>query len=251
MGTSRAKPDAPPSAPLVPPWANEDPPAPPPIPPKPEPAPPADDSPDDEVAEPRRYAGYRVALGRFVKSGNADDARTALGRWAARSSGGSSAGAQRLGRATRTGGGAISGLARAIAGVGPESGALDLRTLAGQPVDSAIAAILDAFMPAGIIDEVVARLAVEHALATALKGVDTFDPSQLSGNAVKVATLAYVAELVFAQVVGDAGRSIAAAGPVAAAQRERDIRRLVKEVVDFEGGPLISDDNTVLTAKRR
>jgi hypothetical protein len=131
-------------------------------------------------------------------------------------------------------------LARANAGQPSENGVLDVRELAGQSVDVAIGTIVDAFMPAGILDEVTARLAIEEALATALAGVDTFDPSALDINAIRIATLAFVTELVFIQVAGDAGRSMSAIGPVAAAQREAEIRSVVREVVDFVGTPLLS-----------
>lgn len=209
-----------------------------------------DDAEDDaeEIAEPRRYAGFRTALRRFAGSGERNDARTALGRWASRSVGGGTAGSRRTARAARTGGAALAGLARAGAGQPAEAGALDIRTLAGQPIEAAISAIADAFMPSGILDEVAARLAMEQALATALGGVDTFDPGALDPNAVRVATLAFVSELVFVQVAGDAGRSMAAVGPLAAAQREADIRALVREVVDLVGTPLLDAAGAVLSA---
>jgi len=265
MGTSRSKPDAPPGAPLVPPWAEQDPlpPAPPadPAPDEPEPEDDVSTAPDKgtdsedgaeetETAEPRRYAGFRIALGQFGSSGERSDARRALGRWVNQSVGGSSAGSSRMSRAARTGGAALIGLARAGAGQAPEPGRLDIRTLAGQPIEAAIGAILDAFMPPGILDEMAARLAMEQALATALEGTDTFDPTAIDDNAVRISTLAFVAELVFVQVAGDAGRSLAAVGPVAAAQREADIRSLVREVVDLVGAPLLAAAGPIVGEQR-
>ncbi len=262
MGTSRPKPDAPPASPLIPPWADQDPvpPAPPPeplpedpVPELEEPGPPADEGEEDadlEVAEPRRYASFRTALSRFAGSGERGDARTALGRWASRSVGGGAAGARRTARAARTGGAALAGLARAGAGRAPEAGVLDIRALAGQPVEVAIGAIVDAFMAPGILDEVAARLAMEQALAEALGGADTFDPVAVDANAVRVATLAFVAELVFVQVPGDAGRSLATVGPVAAALREAEIRSLVREVVNLVGTPILVAAGAVLSEQR-
>jgi len=266
MGTSRPKPDAPPAAPLIPPWADRDPvpPVPPPDPlpedpvPEPEedPGPPADelvdgeDESDVDVAEPQRFRGFRLALGRFAGSGDRDDARTALGRWATKSVGGGSAGSRRIARAARSGGAALAGLARAAAGQPPEAGALDIRTLAGQPIEAAVGAIIDTFMPPGILDEMVARLAMEQALAVALGSADTFDPAAIDSNAVRIATLAFVAELVFVQVAGDAGRSLASIGPVAAAQREADIRSLVHAVVDLVGSPVLARAGAVLNEQR-
>lgn len=262
MGTSQSKRDAPPAAPLVPPWADQDP-----VPPQPDPnVPPPDDQlppdappdipipsaplqiPPVELAPPRRYAAFRAALGRFAASSDRREARTALGHWARTSTGGARAGAARVGRATRTGGAALVGLARAGAGLSPLEGALDVRTLAGLAVDIAIDRIVDAFCQPGILDEDMARLAIGEALAVALAGVDTFDPNAVDANTVSVATLTLAAELVFVQVAGDGGRALAAApSPVAAAQREADLRSLIREVTDVVGTPIIAAAGNVLT----
>ncbi len=262
MGTSQGKPDGRPGTPLVPPWANNDPPAPPPIPPlppagqppqaappaAPNPAPPTPPPGPQDLAPLRRYAGFRTALGRFAATGSSDDARRALGHWARTSSGGSGPYARRVARAARTGGAALANFASAVANAPPALG-LDIRGLAGQPVDQVIAQIVDEFCPPGILDEELARLAIGEALAVALEGVDVFDPNAIDANAVRIATLALAAELVFFAVVGDAGQSLAAAGdPAAAAQREADIRSLVREVADAVGSPLLGQAGRQLTA---
>jgi hypothetical protein len=266
MGTSRPKPDAPPGSPLIPPWADQDPAPPVPLPeplpddpvpdPEADPGPPADEVVDEddasavEIAEPRRYAGFRTSLRRFRTSGDRNDARTALRHWATRSVGGGTAGARRLARAARTGGAVLAGLGRAGAGQGSEAGALDIRALAGRPIATAIAQIIDAFMPPGILDEVAARISMELALASTLGSADTFDPAALDANAVRIATQAFVTELVFVQVAGDAGPILAAVGPVLAAQREVSIRSLIREVVDVVAGPILTAADTVLSSQR-
>ena len=261
MGTSRSKPDSPPQRPFVPPWADQDPAAPPPAPdanlppgqPPGQPQPPTPAAPQPQpqpadIAPPRRYSGFRTALGNFASSGDRREARTALGHWARTSTGGSRAGVARVARAARTGGAALAGVARAGAGLAPVAGALDVRTLAGLSVNVAIDRIVDAFCPPGILDEDVARLAIGEALATALSGIDTFDPAALDANAVRVATLTFVGELVFVQVAGDGGQSLAAApSPTAAAQREADLRSLVREVADVIGTPILEAAGNVLT----
>jgi hypothetical protein len=251
MGTSQSKRDAPPAAALTPPWANQDP-------PPPEPTPSLDAPPNEpipvpqlpvaDVAPPRRYAGFRFALGRFASAGDQGDARTALGHWARTSSGGARAGAARVARAARTGGAALAGFARAVAGQPPVAGSLDIRSLTGLSVSSAVERIVDSFCPPGILDEDTARLAIGEALATALAGVDTFDPNAIDSNTVRVATLTFVAELVFLSVIGDGGRALAAApSPVAAALRESDIRSLVREVTDTVGTPILAAAGNMLT----
>ena len=251
MGTSQSKRDAPPAAALTPPWANQDPP-PPELSPNPDAPPnkpiPVPQLPPVEVAPPRRYAGFRFALGRFASSGDQRDARAALGHWARTSTGGARAGSSRVARAARTGGAALDGFARGIAGQPPVTGSLDVRSLAGLSVSVAVERIVDAFCPPGILDEDTARLAIGEALATALTGADTFDPNAIDTNAVRIATLTFAAELVFLSVAGDGGAALAAApSPAAAAQRESDIRSLVREVTDTVGTPILAAAGNILT----
>lgn len=259
MGTSQSKRDARPAAPLVPPWADQDP-VPPPVLDPDTPLPP-DQLPSDalptepvllpqELALPRRYASFRAGLGRFAASGDRREARTALGHWARTSTGGPRVGAARVSRAARTGGAALAGLARAGAGLPPVEGSLDVRALAGVAVETAIDRIVDAFCQPGILDEDTARAAIGEALTTALAGVDTFNPNAVDTNAVRVATLTFVAELVFVQVAGDGGQALAAApSPAVAAQREADLRSLVREVADVVGTPILVAAGNILTPR--
>jgi hypothetical protein len=264
VGTSRSKPDSPPERPFIPPWADQDPAPPPPspdanpppgqpLPPDGQAQPPASAPPQPQpqpadIAPRGRYSGFRTALGRFASSGDRSEARIALGHWARTSTGGSRAGAARVARAARTGGAALASVARAAAGLAPVAGALDVRTLAGLSINVAIDRIVDAFCPPGILDEDIARLAIGEALATALSGIDTFDPAALDANSVRIATLTFVGELVFVQIAGDGGKSLAAApSPTAAAQREADLRSLVREVADVIGTPILEAAGNVLT----
>lgn len=261
MGTSKSKPDSLPRQPFIPPWADQDPVPPPPAPdanpapdqpsPTGQPQPPASAPLPPRPADltpPRRYAGFRSALGRFASSGDRGEARTALGHWARTAMGGSGAGTARVARAVRTGGAALAGVARAGAGLAPVADALDVRTLAGLSVDVAIDRIIDAFCPSGILDEDIARLAIGEALATAMSGIDTFDPAALDANSVRIATLTFVGELVFVQISGDGGKSLAAApSPTVAVQREVDLRSLIREVTDIIGTPILEAAGDVLT----
>ncbi|MDD2467462.1 MAG: hypothetical protein PHI97_26055 [Desulfobulbus sp.] len=93
-----------------------------------------------------------------------------------------------------------------------------------------------------------ARIAIGEALAEALSGTDIFDPNVIDANAVRVATLTFVAELVFVSVAGDGGHALAAApSPAAAAQREADIRSLIREVADLKGTPILNATDNMLT----
>lgn len=251
MGTSQSKRDARPGASLVPPWADRD----------PEAADTDADSGEDNAeltpdvssaptAAPRRYAAFRTAFGRFASSADMGDARRALGHWVRTSRGGSANATKSISRAISSGSAVLAALSRAVVGAPSEDGeTLSLSSLAGLPSDVAIWRIVDAFCPPGILDEELARLAIDEALAKALGSADTFDPTALDANALRIATLTFVSELVFVAVMGDAGRALSAAPTIAAAaQREADIRTLVREVADLVGTPTLADVGFVLTS---
>lgn len=252
MGTSQSRRDGGPGRPLVPPWADKDPPVTPPgEPPAPVPAPgPAQPTADPpEVTTSGRLAGFRRALGQFAASGSRDDARRALGHYARTGAGGTRAGAQRMARAARTGGSALAAFGRAGAGLPPsDPAALDVRALAGAPVQTAIDRIVDAFCPPGILDEDLARAALGEALAETLAGTDIFDPAAITPHAVETATLAFAAELAFLQVAAETGGYLQSApSPAAAVQRETELRGLIREVADVAGRPILAAASQLVT----
>ena len=93
--------------------------------------------------------------------------------------------------------------------------------------------------------------AMEQALAVALGSADTFDPAAIDANAVRIATLAFVAELVFVQVAGDAGQL---PWPPSVRSRQhnarREIRSLVHAVVDLVGSPILAAAGAVVSERR-
>ena len=237
MGTSQSKRDSRPGNPLIPPHADQDPQpgAPPaPLPPQPPPViPPA--GPPPAVVPSGRFKGFRTSLGRYAATGDRSDARFALGHWA-RSAGGSA----RVARAVRSSGALFGALAGARAGQPQPGVILDFRRLQGAPVAVAIDQIVNAFCPPGILDEELARIAIGQALDEALQGQDTFDINAVDDHAIGVAILAFVAEMVFVAVMGDAGKALAnAPTQLAAVQREADIRSITKAITDVVGTPII------------
>jgi hypothetical protein len=125
---------------------------------------------------------------------------------------------------------------------------LDIRGLAGLTSEVAIARIVDAFCPPGILDEDALRAALGEALAEAVGGPDTFDPAAVDTNAVRVAMLRFVAELVFISVMTDSGEALSAAPPGVAVQRENDLRGLIREVADVVGTPLLDAAGATLSS---
>lgn len=256
MGTSASKGDAAPGSPLIPPWANQDPVVPPENaddnqengePTEGDENAPATPPPASPPIPPRPFNAFRRNLTRYIETGDRDYARTALGHWAGTSRGGSRAATQRLSRAIRSGGAALAALAGAATGQPPAAGQLDIGGLAGLPADTAIARIVDTFCPPGILDEDALRAALGEALAEAVGEGESFDPAALDANAVRVAMLRFVAELVFVSVMMDSGDALAAASPAVAIQRENDLRNLIREVADVVGTPLLEAAGVTVT----
>lgn len=258
MGTSQSKPSPGGGKPLVPSWGAQDP-AP------PADAVPAEETPADSPASgepvspsappplaptpkmpPRPLAGTRRALRDYYETGDRGAARRAGGRYA-RSVG--SGGAARHARSARTGGGAIAALARAANGLDPTPGTLDLRTLAGRPLEDAIADIVDAFCPPGILDEEAARLAVGEALFEVFGDAEFFDPATVNDVGLFIAVRCFVAELVFASLTADGGSAADRVPPAVAVARENGLRDLVREVTDHVATPILQNVGAMLAPK--
>lgn len=250
MGTSQSKPAAKGGSPLVPSWANQDPPPVDPAAPDPAVPPAAPPEYQQEVLEPRRLSGMRRALKRFYSTGDRSEARTALGHFSRGSAGGGAAGAKKLARAARVGGGAIAALSQAAGGQTVAPNGFDLATLTGRSVTDAVDVIVDTFCPPGIIDEDAIRVAVGEALTEALSGLDQFDPNAINDHTVVVATRAFIAELVFGAVVAEQGQAAEGTLPQLAVARENDLRALVREVTDSVGTPIIQAAGSALTQDR-
>ena len=253
MGTSQSKPPAKGGSPLVPSWANQDPPppdgnAPPPADgkqPPPVKNPPAVPQPD--LIQPRRHAGFRSSLKRFMASGDRADARRALGHYARGSAGGGAAGGARVARSARVGGAAISALSNMVSGTTVAPNGFNLASLTGRPVDDAVAAIVDAFCPPGIIDEDLLRTAMGEALTEAFDGLDKFDPTTLDDHAIVVATRIFIAELVFNTISAEQGQAAENVAPLQAVARENDLRDMIREVTDVTPTPIIQAAGSKLT----
>jgi hypothetical protein len=239
VGTSQSKPSAHGGSPLVPSWANQDPPPP--------GAAPANPPPQQEVLQPRRNSGMRRALKQFYESGDRQHATKALGHFARRSMGGGTVATQRLARAARVGAAAFSAIAGLVAGTPPSPGALDLRTLAGQPITEAIAAIVDAFSAPGILDEDAIRASMSEALAEAFSGLDTFEPAAIDDYVSLVAARTFVAEMVFAAVMAEQGQAASSVTPQQAVARENDIRDIVRELTDIQATPVLQNAGPALS----
>ncbi len=182
-----------------------------------------------------------------MASGDSADARRALGHYARGSAGGGSAGGARVARSARIGGAVISALSDMVSGTPVVQNRLNLASLAGRPVVDAVAAIVDAFCPPGIIDEDLLRAAIGEALTEAFDGLDNFEPAAVDDYAIVVATRILIAELVFHTISAEQGQAAEDVPPLQAVDRENQLREMVREVTDVAATPAIQAAGSALS----
>ncbi len=217
MGTSRSHPGAGGGTPLVPSWANEA----------------AGESAPIPAEAPRRFVGFRTALGKFVASGGPESMRGALRSYARTASGGAGAGARRIAPATKALGTLFSaiGAAQGSGTTVPETGGLtlDLAQLTGAPVEQAIEAILDVLCPpGGPTDAEMVRAAMNEALAQMLASETTFDAAEITRDDAIVLLERYIGETLYSRIAVDGSKAFErTTDPVALVRAENELRTFI------------------------
>jgi hypothetical protein len=212
MGTSQSANGPSSNVPMVPPWADDQPnqPLPPPL--------------------PRRFSDFRRKMGEYVKSGNQDVLKTALGHYARTSTGGANVAARRSGNITKTGGALLNFLAT---GQAPSNApGFDFNQIAGKPVEEAISIIANNLIAInGDSDRI--RTAMNNALTEALEGLDTFEPSNITDDMIADIMINYLTESIFVDVQQNSGESFNHSdNPVELVSRLNDLHELIRVIVD-------------------
>jgi len=198
----------------------------------------------------QRFRAFRVALGKFVATGETGRLRSALGHFARTATGGSGVGPRRFGAMARTGGGLVSGLSAAASGQNISIGGLNLRSLNGASTDVAIQEIVRAFTPANADGERIA-MAMQNALAECLEGMETFDFAAVTPDLIVDLLLAYVRECVFTQIMLESDRAFQHTDDAESAMdAENQLRELVRSAVDTAMQPLIGGTLTNLSPQQ-
>ena len=223
MGTSGSSRGPRSSSPLVPPWADASPSAP--LPPP----------------EGQRFRGFRTEFGKAAGSGDGASLRSALGRYARDSTGGSSIGPRRFGPAY----GAGADLGRTLGdlqagGTGQDGAGVDLSRLIGQPLDYAAQEIARTLAPDNADADNVAA-AIQEAIAEALPGMTVFDPTAISPDQLVQVMVEFFARILFQEITNTAGDAWnKAPSAEAATQMEASLLELVKVAVDRHLAPRLA-----------
>jgi hypothetical protein len=227
LGTSSSNPGPGGNSPLVPPWADLD-----------------GEGPGPEPS-PQRFRGFRISLGKFIKTGNQDYLRTALGHYSRSGMGGAGTAARRFAPAVSAGAALLGTMADLAAGqTGQQETGLDLSTLVGSDIDSAVDAIIEALCPAGEAgDSETIRIGLAQALSECLNGQEIFDPTALTEEMLIELGLKYIEEEVCLRIILDSGKAFEKVDdPAAGIERENELRQVVRVIVDQKGGPQLQKD---------
>lgn len=216
MGTSKDGSGSNDRSPLIPDHADAEP---------NQPAPPRD---------PNALRKYRLAITRYVRSGNTDDRRAVLRGYASNAVGGSSHGYRRQGATAKAGGSAIAGIGDlGRGGTGQAATGSDLRAAIGKPIEEAAQIIAEAVAPENQDrDEI--RAAIQDAICEVLSEEPAFDPSAMTEDQFHDLLATYVTLCVFHDLwFREAGASVNRyASPEALIDRENDLRETVRATVD-------------------
>jgi hypothetical protein len=229
MGTSQSSSGPGGSSPLVPPWADDEPQKPLPIPPR------------------ARFKPFRQSLGRFLKTNNQSDLKSALYNYAQKGTGGGGIASRRLGSATNAGARLYRLLSSLAESKVPPDVLIDLDNLKGQPCDIAID-IITRSLATNDGDTEKIRVAMNHALVEALDGIAVFDPTNITDDIIITIMINYLSEVVFLQIVMDAGKAWTNAETATQAVTvENTLRELIKVIVDKNMAPRLKKNTRTFT----
>ncbi len=212
MGTSTSSKGRKSSTPLVPSWAIGDEQL------QPtegvEPIPGEEAGPESEPADTEpapiengRFRAFRTDMGRFAATSDVGAMKSALRSYATSATGGASAAFRRMASAFGSGAsvwGFAQDLAAGGAPIGPSG--VSLAACIGMPVDEAIEIIVAALAPTNEDGDLV-RTCMADALSEILQDVHIFTAAALDADSVSALMVAYLSQLIFKEMIQDAGRA--------------------------------------------
>ena len=236
MGTSSSSSGSPSGTPMVPPWVPDLVP------------PPSESSGDDDtapplaqpvpIAPPARFAGARMRLGWFSRTGSADDMRKGVGHYVRKGLGGGGVAVRRFGGTAQTAGTLFGALSAAATGQASGPGnELDPAVLTGRSADEVMNAVVEAVRPVdGTQDGEASRAAIGKALSELLTQFPDADLLNLSEEQRLLAVERFIASDVFNRFELDLGKTIQENAPsiVSALSRLKDVRDFITQTVAAE-----------------
>ncbi|WP_241133626.1 Qat anti-phage system associated protein QatB [Achromobacter insuavis] len=187
------------------------------------------------TAQPARYAEARRELRKFIKNGNTDNLRDAIGHYTRKGSGGAAAASTRMRASTRAGAELYSFLNAVSQGASAEARQWVQDLQRGNPTaDDVVDAIVrELSPPGGSADEEALRDSMASALTELVIENPGIDLMHLQTSDIWELMKSYLASEVAHRLCFDLGPLLESAkvDPVTAVQRERDMRIFIKEEI--------------------
>lgn len=187
------------------------------------------------IAPPARFREARLALGKYVHSGDRENLRASLGHYIGKGYGGSATATRRFGRTAITAAALGNALASMASGQWASSQSpLDTTLLAGKTVEEIMDAVIEAVRPIdGTLDSEAQRAALGDSLVELLKHYPDADILNLDIDQRNFAIENFSSFDVFRQFELDLGTTILDKAPNASAglSRLKEVRDYVKESV--------------------
>lgn len=187
------------------------------------------------TAQPARYAEARRELRKFIKNGNTDNLRDAIGHYTRKGSGGAGAASTRMRASTRAGAELYSFLNAVSQGASAEARQWVQDLQRGNPTaDDVVDAIVrELSPPGGSADEEALRDSMASALTELVIENPGIDLMHLQTSDIWDLMKSYLASEVTHRLCFDLGPLLESAkvDPVTAVQRERDMQLFIKEEI--------------------
>lgn len=187
------------------------------------------------TSQPARYAEARRELKKYIKSGNTDNLRDAIGHYSRKGSGGATAASTRMRASTRAGAELFSFLNAVSQGSSADARQWVQDLQSGSPTaDDVVDAIVrELSPPGGSADEEALRDSMASALTELVIENPSIDLMHLQVSDIWELMKNYLASEVAHRLCFDLGPLLESAkvDPVIAVQRERDMRIFIKEEV--------------------
>jgi len=184
------------------------------------------------VAQPARYAEARRELKKFIKTGNTDNLRDAIGHYSRKGSGGAGAASTRMRAATRAGAELFSFLSAVSQGASVEARqwVQDLQSASPTADDVVDAIVRELSPPGGSADEEALRDSMASALTELLLENPGIDLMHLDASNIWELMKNYLTSEVTHRLCFDLGPLLESAkvDPTTAVQREREMRLFIK-----------------------
>ncbi len=185
------------------------------------------------TAQPARYAEARRELKKFIKSGNTDNLRDAIGHYSRKGSGGAGAASTRMRASTRAGAELFTFLNAVSQGASAEARQWVQELQSGNPTaDDVIDAIVrELSPPGGSADEEALRDSMASALTELVIESPDIDLMRLQTSDIWELMKNYLSSEVAHRLCFDLGPLLESAkvDPVTAVRREREMRLFIRE----------------------